>query len=213
MLLLRAEKLRAAAEAIARMSKDVADYPNPDLAIEVDLSPTKIDRAAIYAALRVAEVWRFEGERQLIVVERLGDDGAYHPFPDSAFLPVRSEEVRPGWSRKMSATAPNRRGACVSGSGQRWNPGDQGDRFSPFRLWIACLATDRPGRYCRARVHRRFLLCVRADTDMDEILTIDEIKALCAGVGIDRRARDRRVARTPGGASPLPRPGSTRGLS
>ena len=32
------EKLAAAAEADSRHSKDIADYPNPDLAIEVDIS-------------------------------------------------------------------------------------------------------------------------------------------------------------------------------
>ena len=56
------EKLVAAAEAMTRMSSDVAEYPNPDLALEVDLSPSKIDRPGIYAALRVAEVWRFDGD-------------------------------------------------------------------------------------------------------------------------------------------------------
>ena len=33
--------------------------PNPDLAIEVDISPPKVDRPGIYAALKVMEVWRF----------------------------------------------------------------------------------------------------------------------------------------------------------
>ena len=54
-------KLAVAAEAMMRMSMDGADYPNPELAIEIDLSPSQIDRAGIYAALRVAEVavrWR-----------------------------------------------------------------------------------------------------------------------------------------------------------
>ena len=87
------EKLAAAAEAMTRMSSDVAEYPNPDLALEVDLSPSKIDRAGIYAALRVAEVWRFDGERRQIIIERLADDGAYHPVEGTAFLPVRAEEV------------------------------------------------------------------------------------------------------------------------
>ncbi len=108
------EKLAAADEAMTRMSGDVADYPNPDLAIEVDLSQSKIDRPAIYAALRVAEVWRFDGERRLIVIDRLADDGAYHPVEGSEFLPVRAEEVarwvleedfRDGsaWARRLRA--------------------------------------------------------------------------------------------------------------
>jgi len=87
------EKLVAAADAMMRMSRDGADYPNPDLAIEVDLSPSKIDRPDIYAALRVAEVWRFDGEHQQIIIERLGDDGSYHPIEGSALLPVWAAEV------------------------------------------------------------------------------------------------------------------------
>ncbi len=31
--------------------------------------------------------------------------------------------------------------------------------------------------YCLTRVYRHFLFCVRVGTEMDEILTIDEIKA------------------------------------
>ncbi len=87
------EKLAAAADAMMRMSRNGAEYPNPDLAIEVDLSPSKIDRPDIYAALRVAEVWRFDGEHQQIIMERLEDDEAYHPVEGSALLPVRASEV------------------------------------------------------------------------------------------------------------------------
>jgi Uma2 family endonuclease len=87
------EKLAVADGAMRRMSRDVAEYPNPDLAIEVDISPSKIDRPGIYAALRVAEVWRFDRECRQIVIERLADDGSYQLVAESAFLPVRSEEV------------------------------------------------------------------------------------------------------------------------
>lgn len=88
------EKLAAVAKAKARKSMNIADYPNPDLSIEVDISPPKVDRAGIYAALRVAELWRFDGETEQVIIERLGDDGAYHPVEDSGFLPIRAEEVR-----------------------------------------------------------------------------------------------------------------------
>jgi Uma2 family endonuclease len=87
------EKLVVAEEAIARWSKYVAEYPNPDLAIEVDVSPSKIDRPAIYASLRVAEVWRFDGERKRIVIERLTESGTYQTVDRSEFLPVRSDEI------------------------------------------------------------------------------------------------------------------------
>jgi len=87
------DKLAAADDAAGRWSKDIVEYPNPDLAIEVDISPSKIDRPGIYAALRVAEVWRFDGELRQIIIERLGDDGTYRAVELSEFLPVRSEEV------------------------------------------------------------------------------------------------------------------------
>jgi Uma2 family endonuclease len=88
----QAEKLAADAAAQESDSDDIADYPNPDLAMEVDISPPQTDRAGIYSALAVAEVWRFTGDR--VVIESLGDDGAYHPVEGSAFLPVRAEEIR-----------------------------------------------------------------------------------------------------------------------
>jgi Uma2 family endonuclease len=86
------EKLAAAAEADSRRSKDVADYPNPNLAIEIDISRPQVDREDIYAALRVPEIWRFDGDE--FVIERLTPQGNYAPVEASGFLPVRAEEVR-----------------------------------------------------------------------------------------------------------------------
>ena len=90
----RTEKLEAVAAGKARRSLDIADYPNPDLGIEVDMSPPKIDPPGIYAALQVAEVWRFDGERQELVIERLEDDGTYRAVDRSSFLPVFAAEIR-----------------------------------------------------------------------------------------------------------------------
>ena len=85
----RPEKLSAAAQ--CRGANDVASFPNPDLAIEVDLSPSLIDRPAIYAAMGVAEVWRFDGET--LTIERLGSDGRYEEVAASTFLDVRPDEA------------------------------------------------------------------------------------------------------------------------
>ena len=52
-------KIEVASAAIARKSRKASDYPNPDLAIEVDLSPPKADRQSIYVALCVSELWIF----------------------------------------------------------------------------------------------------------------------------------------------------------
>ena len=72
-------------------SNDVADYPNPDLAIEIDISRSQVDRSEIYAALQVAEVWRFDGES--LTIEQLGADRKYITSESSRFLPIRTEEV------------------------------------------------------------------------------------------------------------------------
>jgi Uma2 family endonuclease len=108
------EKIAAATAAMARRSKNVSDYPNPDLGIEVDISPSRIDRPGIYAALQVGEVWRFEGESDRVIIERLGEDGSYHAVEASEFLPIRAEEIRrwvveedssdqSAWARRLRA--------------------------------------------------------------------------------------------------------------
>jgi Uma2 family endonuclease len=86
-----AEKLQADAAARARRSNNVADYPNPDLAVEVDISTPQIDRVAIYAALKVTEVWRLP--ESTVIIDRLTDQGTYAPAETSVFLPVRREEI------------------------------------------------------------------------------------------------------------------------
>lgn len=68
---------------------DLAVDPPPDLAIEIDVSPSRLNRPAIYAALRVPEIWRFDGEN--LHIELLQDDGSYRLSDTSlsfAFLPV-----------------------------------------------------------------------------------------------------------------------------
>ncbi len=87
-----AEKLRVVREAFARKSKNPADYPSPDLAIEIDLSPPKVVRQRIYAALRVVEVWRFDGAT--VVIEHLQADGTYAPAESSRFIAISAADVR-----------------------------------------------------------------------------------------------------------------------
>ena len=65
--------------------------PPPDLAIEIDISPPEIDRPGIYAAMKVAELWRFDGEK--VVIERLGRDGRYRPVLASRLLKVKAAEL------------------------------------------------------------------------------------------------------------------------
>ena len=64
---------------------DLSIDPPPDLAIEVEITRTVINRLRIYAALGVPEVWRFDGES--LTVLRLDPPDAYVPSPTSGALP------------------------------------------------------------------------------------------------------------------------------
>jgi hypothetical protein len=91
----RAEKLAmiaAWARKPGKWADEVANYPNPDLGIEVDVSRPEINRPGIYAALQVAEVWRFDDET--VYIDRLGEDDCYHEVSESQLLPVTAEEIR-----------------------------------------------------------------------------------------------------------------------
>jgi Uma2 family endonuclease len=87
-----AEKVRLAEDALARRSMDPADYPRPDLAIEIDMSPPQVDRPAIYADLGIAEVWRLVGGQELIIAQ-LEADGSYTRIEESRFLHIRAGNV------------------------------------------------------------------------------------------------------------------------
>jgi Uma2 family endonuclease len=45
---------------------DLAKFPPPDLAVEIDITSSSLDRFSIYAALKVSEIWRYDG--QLLVI-------------------------------------------------------------------------------------------------------------------------------------------------
>jgi Uma2 family endonuclease len=68
--------------------------PPPDLAIEVDITRSCLDRLGIYAALGVPEIWRFDGESWHI--HCLGADQTYEVRPHSLVLPfVHLSEIIP----------------------------------------------------------------------------------------------------------------------
>ncbi len=87
-----AGKLRIVRAAVARGSKEPADYPAPDLAVEIDVSAPKADRPTIYRALRVEEVWRFDGGQ--VTIEQLQAEGSYAGATSSRFLPIGPAEIR-----------------------------------------------------------------------------------------------------------------------
>lgn len=77
-----------------RNAYDPDTDPPPDLSLEIEVSRNILNRLGILAALRVPEVWRFDGETLRVLL--LGQDGQYHESPRSRvfpFLPV-AELVR-----------------------------------------------------------------------------------------------------------------------
>jgi Uma2 family endonuclease len=60
--------------------------PPPDLAIEVDVTSSSLNRMGIYAALAVPEVWRLDGS--LLTFHVLGAGGQYAESPHSAAFPL-----------------------------------------------------------------------------------------------------------------------------
>jgi Uma2 family endonuclease len=64
---------------------DLTVEPPPDLIVEIEISRTARNRMDIYAALRVPEVWRFDGTN--LTVYLLQSNGAYAVASRSAAFP------------------------------------------------------------------------------------------------------------------------------
>jgi Uma2 family endonuclease len=64
---------------------DLSVDPPPDLAIEIEISRSAVDRLEIYSKLGVPEIWCFNGE--FLRILRLQPEGAYHEADRSACFP------------------------------------------------------------------------------------------------------------------------------
>ncbi|MGB3695581.1 MAG: Uma2 family endonuclease [Spirulinaceae cyanobacterium] len=71
-----------------KLDFDLNIDPAPDLAIEIDVTSSSLDRLSIYAILGVREVWRFNGSQLLIYVLQ---QGSYQQQKRSQVLPLLSE--------------------------------------------------------------------------------------------------------------------------
>ncbi|MCA1719498.1 MAG: Uma2 family endonuclease [Actinobacteria bacterium] len=109
-----------------RISLDAGDPP-PDLVVEVDITSPSASKLPVYARLGVAEVWRHDGARLMILGLQRRDaerEGRYAEVPESAFLaPARvpGESLtrfveeglasgRPAWTRRVREWARELRG-------------------------------------------------------------------------------------------------------
>jgi Uma2 family endonuclease len=82
---------------IGRKKIDLTIDPPPDLAIEIEISRSALDRMGIYAALGVPEVWRLDGET--LRIARLQPDGTYTEVATSPGLPALPPDEVVRWMR------------------------------------------------------------------------------------------------------------------
>jgi Uma2 family endonuclease len=72
---------------------DLSVDPPPDLAIEVEITRTVLDKMSVYAGLGVPELWRFNGEA--LTMHLLGQGGVYEVAETSRNLPFFPLEELP----------------------------------------------------------------------------------------------------------------------
>lgn len=79
---------------------DLAVSPPPDLALEIEVSLSAVDKLAIYGALGVPEVWRVREDGTTLVLVR-GGNGAYVPADLSRAIPLLPPSVVTGLLRRL----------------------------------------------------------------------------------------------------------------
>lgn len=118
-----------------RMEIDLETDPPPDLALEVEISRSALNRMRLYASLGVPEVWRWDGQSLRVCL--LQPDGSYvegrqsKAFP---FLPVAELErfLHPGsesetrWLRGFRTWVRDQIARDWRGEGRKKKPGRKG---------------------------------------------------------------------------------------
>jgi Uma2 family endonuclease len=103
---------------------NLAKDPPPDLALEIDITHSSIDRLSIYAALGIPEVWQLE--KKTLVCHLLSSDGRY--------------------TRSVTSRAfPNLVVADVSGFLALLGQVDENGIVRQFREWVRQQAWSKPG--------------------------------------------------------------------
>ncbi|VTU00608.1 Uncharacterized protein OS=Nostoc punctiforme (strain ATCC 29133 / PCC 73102) GN=Npun_F4828 PE=4 SV=1: Uma2 [Gemmataceae bacterium] len=115
----------ASAARVAGVAKlNLKIHPPPDLAIEVDVTRSSLDRLGIYRSLGVGELWRLEGD----------DLQFYALGADKKYAPTATSSVFPG-------VAPSDLMAFVKQARTAMN---QNTPAAAFRAWARQLATKPP---------------------------------------------------------------------
>jgi Uma2 family endonuclease len=94
----RSYYLTSAPKVRGKPEVDLKSDPPPDLAIEVENTSSAIDQLAIYATLKVSEVWRYDGETLTIHV--LQNNKTYVEQNQSQFFPQEATAKMVEWISK-----------------------------------------------------------------------------------------------------------------
>jgi Uma2 family endonuclease len=84
--------IQHAAEVRGKTELDLSVDPPPDLAIEVDLTSSAINKLQIYASLGVPEIWRVRADGACQMLLR-ADDGTYRAIDASVCIPVLTPAI------------------------------------------------------------------------------------------------------------------------
>jgi Uma2 family endonuclease len=82
--------VQRASWAAGRDEFDLTVDPPPDLAIEVDISRSSVDKQSIYAAMGVPELWRYDADSLSML---LLEHDRYRPISQSVCLPMLTPQI------------------------------------------------------------------------------------------------------------------------
>jgi len=81
---------------------DLERDPPPDLAVEIDISRSSLNRMGIYAAIKVPEVWRYDG--QVLKVYHRRPNGEYEQVNQSLAFPFLDLDKFADFLRQRTVT-------------------------------------------------------------------------------------------------------------
>ncbi|MEO0490287.1 MAG: Uma2 family endonuclease [Cyanobacteria bacterium J06659_2] len=84
---------------------DLTQFPPPDLAVEVDITSSSLDRFTIYKELGIPEIWRYDGRSLNIYSWQAGE---YVVSPHSIALPLVQAEAIQQFLQLQPTTGENR---------------------------------------------------------------------------------------------------------
>jgi Uma2 family endonuclease len=102
---------------------DLSRHPPPDIAIEVDLTHSSLDRLAIYADLGVPEVWRLAGD---VLTFHVLDGGSYSEAAASRLFPFVTPADMLGYVQRARQT------------------NDENSLIPEFQAWVRQHRTTKP---------------------------------------------------------------------